>query len=120
MTTEQAQGILQETVSAFAARINDDPRLRKMVADWDRQIALVAVDEDVAAGFSVAGGRVSPLFEAPEAPDVLLRSDVATLVGVFRGEMSPTEPYVSGQLTVQGSQEDVLRLDFLSLMIWGG
>ncbi len=119
-TSQQVAEVLRETVDAFAARVNRDDRLRKMVADWDRTIALVATDESVAAGFQVLAGRVLPLGEAPMGADVLLRADAATLIGVFRGDLSPTEPYVDGTLQVQGSQEDVLRLDFLSLMIWGG
>lgn len=111
---------LHETVRVFAARINADAKLRKMVSDWDREIALVATDDGSEAGFRVRDGIVSALDAAPEPADVLLRADAATLVGVFRGEVSPTEPYVDGTLLVQGSQEDVLRLDFLSLMIWGG
>lgn len=119
-TLPQAGDGLEQAVRAFAARINEDAKLRKMVADWDRRIALVATDDGSEAGFRIEAGVVSPLDVAPDPADVLLRADVATLTGVFRGELSPTEPYVDGTLLVQGSQEDVLRLDFLSLMIWGG
>lgn len=116
----QVHETLAETVKVFAGRINDDEKLRKMVSDWDRRIALVATDTPVGVGFEVKGGVVTALTDAPDPADVLMRADAATLVGVFRGELSPTEPYVDGTLLVQGSQEDVLRLDFLSLMIWGG
>lgn len=112
--TEGLAGALE----TFARRINEDQRLRKMVADWERTIALEASDGG-GGGLRVSGGEVAVMTDLPSAPDILLRSSAKVLEDVFRGALSPTEPYVDGTLTVQGSQEDVLRLDFLSLMIWG-
>jgi hypothetical protein len=40
-------------------------------------------------------------------------------VDLFSGRITPTEPYLNGTLRVLGSEEDVMRLDFISLMIWG-
>jgi hypothetical protein len=38
---------------------------------------------------------------------------------VFSGQMTPTEPYNAGDLLVKGHQDDIMRLDILSLLIWG-
>jgi putative sterol carrier protein len=108
---------LREALIAFAARINADPRLRKMVADWERAIALETT-EGAGVGMLVRGGEVL-VSDLPPAPDIRLSAPGSVLCAVFSGRMSPTEPYVDGSLRVEGSQEDVLRLDFLSLMIWG-
>ena len=108
---------LRQALTEFAARINADPRLRKMVADWERAIALEASDGS-GVGILVHDGEVR-VSDLPEAPDIRLTGARSILHDVFSGRLSPTEPYVDGSLRVQGSQEDVLRLDFLSLMIWG-
>ncbi len=108
---------LKTALGAFAGRINADPKLRKMVAGWDRAIALEATDGD-GAGILVRGGEVL-VAELPAQPDIRLSASQGVLTDVFSGRLSPTEPYVDGSLRVEGSQEDVLRLDFLSLMIWG-
>lgn len=110
-------GGLRDALETFARRINEDARMRKMVADWERTIALEA-SEGGGGGLRVRAGEVT-VVDAPDAPDVVLRASGQVLADVFRGAVSPTEPYLDGTLTVQGSQEDVLRLDFLSLMIWG-
>jgi putative sterol carrier protein len=114
----QESGTLWDTLRAFAERVNADERLRKMLAGWERLVRLEASDQPLAAAFRVSQGRVEVV--PPEGePDIVLRSDAGTLVGMFAGTLSPTEPYLDGTLTILGSQEDVLRLDLLSLMIWG-
>jgi putative sterol carrier protein len=114
---DAATSSLTEALEHFAARVNGDARLRKMIADWERTIALEAA-EGGGGGLRVEGGgvRVTAL---PAEADIRLVARAAVLEDVFRGTLSPTEPYVDGSLRVEGSQEDVLRLDFLSLMIWG-
>lgn len=108
---------LRAALSAFAERINTDPKLRRMVADWERGIAVEATDGD-GVGILVHGGEVL-VGALPDTPDIRLSAPQSVLEDVFSGRLSPTEPYVDGSLRVEGSQEDVLRLDFLSLMIWG-
>jgi len=48
-----------------------------------------------------------------------IRADQRVLEAVFSGEMTPTEPYNQGDLLVRGNQDDLFRLDVLTLMIWG-
>jgi putative sterol carrier protein len=108
---------LRQALGTFAGRINADPKLRKMVSDWERTIALEATDGE-GAGIVVHQGEIL-VADLPAEPDIRLSGSRSVLHAVFSGRLSPTEPYVDGSLRVEGSQEDVLRLDFLSLMIWG-
>jgi hypothetical protein len=38
---------------------------------------------------------------------------------MFFGDITPTEPYLNGSLKILGSEDDITRLDFISLLIWG-
>jgi putative sterol carrier protein len=105
-------------LEVFAAKINGDARLRQMIADWDRVIRVEPSDGPPPETLVVAGGAVAVGPAEAEAA-IVLRAPAEVLASIFRGERSPTEPYLDGTLRVIGSQEDVLRLDFLSLMIWG-
>lgn len=110
---------LMQSLQAFGQRYNRDARLQKMTADWDRVIAVEPVDEGTAHTLEVRGGRMQVRPGAPEEADIVVRAPLSVLCGIFTGQMSPTEPYMDGRLMVRGSQEDVLRLDMLSLLIWG-
>lgn len=109
---------LLESLDAFARRFNENDRLRQMNRDWNRTIA-IDVQGVPNCALVIEDGHMRVLPEVPQARDIALRAAEPVLVGIFGGELGPTEPYLDGRLTVQGSQEDVLRLDFLSMLIWG-
>lgn len=37
---------------------------------------------------------------------------------MFWGDLNPVAKYLRGEIAVQGSQEDVMRLDAISSVIW--
>jgi hypothetical protein len=37
---------------------------------------------------------------------------------MFWGDLNPTQKYLSGELQIKGSQEDIMRLDAISAVIW--
>lgn len=111
---------LYAALDHFRAKINENQRLRTMNRDWNRDIAVVAKDlPEVQAWIRMRAGEMDWLRQTCEVPHIVLTAPADVLIGIFRGERTPTEPYLDGSLTLRGSQEDVLRLDFVSLMIWG-
>ena len=41
-----------------------------------------------------------------------------TFCDMFWGDLNPVQKYLRGEITVKGSQEDVMRLDAISYVIW--
>jgi hypothetical protein len=37
---------------------------------------------------------------------------------MFWGDISPTQKYLRGEIKVKGTQEDVMRIDVISAVIW--
>jgi hypothetical protein len=108
------------SLDLFREKVNDNARLRQMNRDWNRDIAVVARDlPEVEASISMREGQMDWQPQAVENPHIVLSAPADVLIGIFRGDSTPTEPYLDGSLTLRGTQEDVLRLDFVSLMIWG-
>ncbi|MDA8345649.1 MAG: sterol carrier protein [Thermaerobacter sp.] len=104
----------------FREKVNENARLRQMNRDWNRDIAVVAKDlVGVEASISMRAGLMEWQPQSAENPHIVLTAPADVLIGIFRGDSTPTEPYLDGSLTLRGTQEDVLRLDFVSLMIWG-
>jgi hypothetical protein len=131
MATEDEMRAILET---FAARFAQEPRLSQMTRDWDRTVELQPTDAPwvhrlhlraghlaVEAGEG-AGGAADAESGAGEdggAVRIVLRGSAEVLADLFAGRVSPTEPYLSGDLVVQASEADVMRLDVITLMIWG-
>ncbi|MHB9144212.1 MAG: SCP2 sterol-binding domain-containing protein [Symbiobacteriia bacterium] len=103
----------------FETSYNDNPKLKVMNRDWNRRVLVQASDLGARFGLILQDGSVQFVEQPPTDPDLVVAADGETLTAMFYGEVSPSEPYMDGTLKVTGSEEDLIRLDFVTAMIWG-
>ncbi len=111
--------MLGDVLQEFVERCNANPRLTAMNRDWTRDVAILATDTGEIFWIQSAEGQLSAGAGAKSGADLEIRADGDVLAAIFSGQMAPTEPYNQGDLLVHGSQDDLLRLDVITLMIWG-
>lgn len=104
---------------AFEEGYNKNKKLKIMNRDWNRVILIKASDVSSEHTLVLKDGELSVNGRVAEQPDLVVTSDSETLADLFYGDITPTEPYMNGTLTIQGTEDDIVRLDFISLMIWG-
>ncbi|HHW44706.1 sterol carrier protein [Desulfofundulus thermobenzoicus] len=107
------------SLQAFQEGYNKNERLKTMNRDWNRVVLVKATDITSEHTLQLKDGELSVREGAPEKPDLTVISDSETLADLFYGDITPTEPYMNGTLKILGSEDDIVRLDFISLMIWG-
>lgn len=90
-----------------------------MNRDWDRVILISA--DDIASHYTLIlnGGELTVKEGQVGEPDLVVMADSETLTDLFYGDITPTEPYMKGILRIKGNEDDIVRLDFISLLIWG-
>lgn len=108
--------VLATAARRFVDAYHRRPDLVDGQKGWRCAIALVASDGD-AVTVRVDDGRVVDVLEEGPSGDIVIRSDVATLTDILGLRRSPNEPYVFGELTVQGSEADFLRLDYIATLL---
>lgn len=108
---------LLEALQGFCGKANAHEELRKANRDWSRGIG-IATREGERAFLQVERGAVRLAAEGI-VPDIWLEAPREVLVALFSGDITPTEPYLDGRLVLRGGADDLMRLDFISLMIWG-
>jgi putative sterol carrier protein len=106
-----------EAYADWRARSNDNRASAKMVRGWDRVIHFTATD--TGQGFTMrragpaalrAGGGVRG------QPDVIVTATSEDFCDMFWGDLNPSEKYMSGEITLAGSQQDVMRIDAISMV----
>jgi len=108
------------SLQSFYEGYQKNNKLQLMNQDWNRVIFIKASDIDSQHTLTLQKGQLSVEQGASKQnPDLVVTSDSETLADLFYGDITPTEPYMNGTLVIQGSEDDILRLDFISLMIWG-
>lgn len=109
---------LKESLEKFANDCNSNQRLMVMNKDWNRVIHVHASDIKCDYTLVSKDGSVCLSQGKPPSADMVVQSSAEILTSVFYGEVSPNEPYNDGTLRLQGSEQDVLRLDFITAMLW--
>ncbi len=105
----------------FIADVNELPRMRSLLKDWEPQVVIQATDSDEQYSFSVSGSYLSELATSNDEHDhtVILRARQEILNKVFSGELNPARAHLDGELDVFGSDRDEVKLDAISLILWG-
>jgi putative sterol carrier protein len=110
----------QEIAEAYAdwrARCNDNERLKRMLRGWDRVVHLVATDTGERFTVAVRDQTLMGLVEGAEGQaDLIVSATSEDFADMFWGDLNPSEKYMSGEIVLAGAQEDVMRLDAMSMV----
>jgi hypothetical protein len=104
---------LQSALAVFLAAYRARPDLALGQRDWSPTIELRATDSGAAVRVRFVDGRPG-VEQAGALPTLVVSSDERTLCDVLRLVRSPNEPYLFGELTVQGPEMDFVRLDYIA------
>ena len=108
-----------EALADYRVQCNENKRLRKMQRDWSRLLHFVADDTEDAFTMDVVKGEiVSCKAGAEGAPDIIVSATSEDLCDMFWGDLNPSQKYLQGEIRVKASQEDVVRLDAITMIIW--
>ncbi|HBV98620.1 MAG: sterol carrier protein [Peptococcaceae bacterium BICA1-7] len=110
---------ITESLESFARAYSENARLKVMNRDWDRNVLILAEDIESVHTMVLKDGDLSFSQGKTADPDLTVISNSDILADMFFGDITPTEPYMNGTLRIIGSEDDILRLDFISLLIWG-
>jgi hypothetical protein len=104
---------LDSALTVFLGAYEQRPDLAGGQKGWSPLIELRATDTGACTAVQFADGRAVRV--APSArPTLIVSSDERTLCEVLALRLSPNEPYLFGELTVQGPEADFVRLDYIA------
>ena len=110
---------IMEALDDFQVQCNGNKRLRRMQRDWTKVLHFHASDTgDVFTQTVEAGEILGNQSGVQGTPDVVITADSETLCDMFWGDINPTQKYLRGEIRVQGTQEDVMRIDAITAIIW--
>lgn len=110
---------LEEALADYTQTCNSNERLRRMQREWSRVLHFVCSDTGEMFSMEVERGEILSTPQGHEGtPDIIVTTTSETFCDMFWGDLNPVAKYLRGEITVQGSQEDVMRLDAISYVIW--
>jgi hypothetical protein len=111
-----------EALQRFRLKANASERVRRITATWHPTLFVECTDTGARYRLCIDGGAIAAIDRTYSEPDdaaLLIRGDSGVLAAVFGGSIHPLHAYNDGELQVYGSQSDQVKLDAVSLVIWG-
>lgn len=86
-----------------ACTINNNPQKRKLLRDLEGRVIMISIT-DIKRSYSLSIKNLLLQVKAKEerAPDVLLKGDINTFVGLFKGRLDPDSVFFNRALKVDG------------------
>jgi putative sterol carrier protein len=110
---------IMEALADFTEQCNNNKRLRRMQRDWTKKLHYTAVDTKDTFTMDVVEGEIIKIAAGNEGtPDIIVETDSETMCDMFWGDINPTQKYLKGEIKVKGTQEDVMRIDAITAVIW--
>ena len=109
---------LREALDDYVARAGSNKSVQRSLKSWNCVIYIEALDTDAAFTMTIADGKATIDDGAARQPDLVIRGGSEDLANIFWGDENPASNYMQGALKVQGSADDVMRLDAMALLIY--
>jgi putative sterol carrier protein len=110
---------IREALMDYQVQCNANERLRRMQRDWSRVIHLDARDEDAKFTMHVVKGEIVGIEDGLVGEcDIYVQATSEDFADMFWGDLNPSQKYLRGEIKVRGSQEDIMRLDAITSVIW--
>lgn len=108
-----------EALGDYREQCNSNERLRKIQRDWSRRLHFHALDTDDWFTMVVVRGEITAFSSGSEGEaDVIVHGTSEDLCDMFWGDLNPSQKYLRGEILVQATPEDVMRLDAITAIIW--
>lgn len=110
---------IMEALADYKNQCNENKRLRRMQRDWTKLIHFVTEDTGDAFTMDIIKGEIISNKEGKEGtPDVIITALSEDMCDMFWGDLNPAKKYLDGEIRVKASQEDVQRIDAITMIIW--
>lgn len=113
---------LNQSLVNFQQRANANLRVQRIAAGWSQQLFVECCDSDQRYCIEIRDGRLSDVQSKPTTATegcLLIRGQEELLTRIFNGAHHPLTAYNDGELEVYGEQRDQVKLDAISLVMWG-
>lgn len=112
---------LLKSLQEFQQEVNTNENVHKLIKNWNPNFIIESSDTGEFYTLEVYDMRIKNILEGEVNSDheIRIEGDDEILTAIFTGDLNPAEAVLNGELMVYGDQNDQLKLDAISLVIWG-
>lgn len=109
---------LREALDDYVAQAQKSERIVRALHNWNCTIYIEA--SDIQATFTmIIKDNTATVHDGQQSqPDLLVRGSSEDLANIFWCDSNPASSYMQGMVKIQGSQDNVMRLDAMAALIY--
>jgi len=114
---------LDDCLHGFQNTFNANESVKKLVRGWDRSIVVEATDTESVLTMIVHDLSIKAIKVGSDGEDfdsvIHLQASEENLIRIFSGDYNPANALIDGELAVFSSEKDKVKLEAISMVIWG-
>ena len=113
---------LAECLQHFQSTFNDNSRVKKLIKGWERSIIVEATDTNAMLTMIITDLVMTEVREGAhpnEDNPIHLQASQDVLIRIFSGDYNPAHALIDGELAVFSSEKDKVKLEAITMVIWG-
>lgn len=112
---------LEQTLKDFQEKANAHASIKSLLKGWEPTIILESTDTRQVFSLKVRNQQIESIQNQRQSDDheILVQGTAPLLADVFCGKTNPALAHLDGALGVFGSDRDQVKLDSISLILWG-
>lgn len=105
----------------FQAKVNENERIERILNGWSPNIVVEPRGADEEYTMVVAQSKITEVLDGRQTAEHLVHvaAEPDVILQVFTGELNPSEAVLDGILSVFASDKDQVKLDAITLVLWG-
>lgn len=109
---------LREALDDYVTQAQKSERVVRALRNWNCNIYIEATDTQAAFTMVIKDSKTMVYDGQYEQPDLIVRGSSEDLANIFWCDANPASNYMQGAIKIQGSQDNVMRLDAMALLIY--
>jgi putative sterol carrier protein len=109
---------LREALDDYVAQAQKSERVVRALRNWNCNIYIEAIDIQAVFTMVIKDSKTAVYDGQYEQPDLIVRGSSEDLANIFWCDANPASNYMQGAIKIQGSQDNVMRLDAMALLIY--
>ncbi|MDX6611382.1 MAG: hypothetical protein QOD75_568 [Blastocatellia bacterium] len=113
---------LADCLNAFQTTFNENARVKKLIKNWKRSIIVDATDTGAIMTMMIDDLMMNEVKEGSHADEdypIHLQGSQETLIRIFSGDYNPAHALIDGALAVFSNEKDKVKLEAITMVIWG-
>ncbi len=109
---------LREALDDYIQQARSSERVIRSLRNWNCVIYIEATDMNTGFTMTIKDAQASVSDGLQGTPDLIVSGNSEALADIFWCDANPASNYMQGAIKTKGSQDNVMRLDAMSLLIY--